>query len=323
MYTVYSILRIPPLWAVCILLVINADYSLGQRYRLEKIRPFAADSARYEFYLHSSDGKKVLFVEGKPETLFRMEKGRPETKEAVASFEKILGYHWSPKGDRILYGIKIVNIEGLYWYDIKSNSSKLLTSGSYIFGNCLWDSTGIIRLHMAGKGTVTKYFNVHGNQVPTASTPYVLFRPDSARRFYRINDDGTGKTYLDNDSYGMFAVSPDRQKAAVTRGDSCYILKLYSNKRTELAQNVSSVAWSPDGRRIMFVRYIKNPENQEYGPVGSNIFIIDSDGPNETRLTYRPKAIYTDPAFSHDGRKVSFYSGKDKKMYLADLVVRE
>lgn len=305
------------------LLIMTAFHAEGQTYKLKNIRPFAKDSSKYDFYPHSPDGRKILYAGGKPETLYMMVKGKPETRRVIDSFERILGYQWSPKGDKILYSIKIANIQGLYWYYIALNTKKLLASGSTIFGDCLWDSAGTIRLHMAGKETVTRYFDIDGNQVSKASIPYVRYRRDSTGRFFRVNDDGTDKAYIDDESYGMFTVSPDRKKAAVTQGGICSILDIYSKNKTNLIDNVGNATWSPDGRMLLFVRYLENPLNPEYDNMGTDIYISNSDGSRITRLTYKPAAFYDNPAFSNDARKVSFYSGKDKRVYMADLVIRE
>ena len=58
--------------------------------------------------------------------------------------------------------------------------------------------------------------------------------------------------------------------------------------------------WSPDGRRIAF--YSERDGNRE-------IYVMNSDGSNVTRVTHRPDSVEWDPAWSPDGRWIVFSSG--------------
>lgn len=61
-------------------------------------------------------------------------------------------------------------------------------------------------------------------------------------------------------------------------------------------------AWSPDGARIAFARQgvAGDPQNYE-------IYVMDADGSNETRLTNDPNYDFS-PAWSPDGKKIAFAS---------------
>jgi Tol biopolymer transport system component len=60
-------------------------------------------------------------------------------------------------------------------------------------------------------------------------------------------------------------------------------------------------AWSPDGRKIIFVSYRDG---------NSNLYIMNADGTQQTRLTDYPSYEF-DPAWSRDGSKIAYESYKD------------
>lgn len=59
-------------------------------------------------------------------------------------------------------------------------------------------------------------------------------------------------------------------------------------------------AWSPDGRRIVFVRSPRTP-----GTAEADLVAVDANGGHETRLTSGP-ATDADPAWSPDGQRLAF-----------------
>jgi len=67
--------------------------------------------------------------------------------------------------------------------------------------------------------------------------------------------------------------------------------------------NEGSLAWSPDGRKIAFVR--DRDENSDgYHP---EIYVMNSDGSGQGRLTQRGSS----PLWSPDGRQIAFRSSRD------------
>lgn len=62
----------------------------------------------------------------------------------------------------------------------------------------------------------------------------------------------------------------------------------------------SNPAWSPDGSRIVFVRFNGSPG----GTYDGEIYVMNADGSNQTRLTTSRNDRY--PAWSPDGTKIAF-----------------
>ena len=74
--------------------------------------------------------------------------------------------------------------------------------------------------------------------------------------------------------------------------------------------------WSPDGSKIVFS---SNLDGQLYGT--KNIYVMDSDGTNITRLTTE-NSLDALPSWSPDGSKIVFSSDMDGQLTL-DLYVMD
>ena len=68
----------------------------------------------------------------------------------------------------------------------------------------------------------------------------------------------------------------------------------------------SGPTWSPDGKRIAFVRGYKFPE-----VANDDIWVMDADGSNQTQLTDDP-AYDRSPSWSPDGTKIAFEQQVEK-----------
>ena len=95
------------------------------------------------------------------------------------------------------------------------------------------------------------------------------------------------------------------------------------SRRTEAASDVStdqakgcagSPAWSPDGRRIAFVRQYDDPSGQNRDFPGE-IYVVNADGSGTRQLTRRALRVET-LKWSPDGRSVAF--DRTGGVFLAD-----
>jgi Tol biopolymer transport system component len=90
-----------------------------------------------------------------------------------------------------------------------------------------------------------------------------------------------------------------------------YVLNADGSGRRDLTRNLgrsqvgagpaSDPVWSPDGRKIAFVR-----SNTQRG-----VYVVNADGSGMRNLTPTPMEAYAAPAWSPDGRKIAFASSRD------------
>jgi TolB protein len=99
--------------------------------------------------------------------------------------------------------------------------------------------------------------------------------PDYCFQLYVLNSDGSGLRNLTS-------------KLAASRGFGAGL--------------ASDPVWSPDGRKIAFVRVSKR----------LGVYVVNADGSGVRNLTPKPAgAAYAAPAWSPDGRKIAFASDRD------------
>ena len=134
---------------------------------------------------------------------------------------------------------------------------------------------------------------------------------DGNTEIYTMNPDGGDLQNLtQNSAFDEFPEwSPDGKKIAFRSKRQGGINKIYvmdadgGNVRRITDIQGKRVTWSPDGKHLVFTSTSVGGENYE-------IFTVDIDGSNLTRLTYNPE-MDSDPAWSPDGSKIAFSSTRD------------
>jgi dipeptidyl aminopeptidase/acylaminoacyl peptidase len=147
---------------------------------------------------------------------------------------------------------------------------------------------------------------------------WIAFSND-AGDIWVMNRDGSGKINL-TPSVGNYnwdpSWSPDGSKIAFwsTRqgwGD-IFVMDVDGSNVTNLTtsgpRDDSDPSWSPDGSEIAFTS-CDRPPNSSSSCI-RDLYVMDSDGSNFRRLTWSPTSIRS-PAWSPDGRHISFFSDAD------------
>ena len=154
-------------------------------------------------------------------------------------------------------------------------------------------------------------------------------------KLFTMNADGGGQSTLLPELAHDAAWSPDGSKLAFTAepgtpstGPYIGIVNADGSGRAALTPSFlkshdTEPSWSPDGERIAFTRFV--PEAGFFGMF--EIFVMDADGTNPTRLTNSDPAAGAfggfEPAWSPDGSRIAFTraisrstGGVDDEIYL-------
>ena len=139
---------------------------------------------------------------------------------------------------------------------------------------------------------------------------------------YIMNTDGSNQTRLTDttQSSGDPAFSPDGAKIVFESGGEIRIINVDGSGQTTLVSaqpRIFSESWPrffPDGSKIMYLVSTK------FSFYGSDIFTIDIDGTNQTRLTTDAQIGEDEAQISHDGSNIIFASDKDGnvEIYIMD-----
>lgn len=124
----------------------------------------------------------------------------------------------------------------------------------------------------------------------------IAFESDRDGNFevYVMDADGNGQTRLTNNSAfdGKPAWSPDGSQIAFASGRDgnieVYVMNADGSHQTRLTDNPASDSdpvWSPDGSQIAFVSRRDNPDPSSCAPCNSEIYVMNADGTEVTRLT--------------------------------------
>jgi TolB protein len=145
-----------------------------------------------------------------------------------------------------------------------------------------------------------------------------------------VNLDGSGERTIARQSLdlglqwvGEPAWSPDGRLIAYTRyhfdrdfneRPDLYVVRPDGTGRRRIARDAGSPAWSPDGRRLAVSsvrdRNGMHQEGSDEDGYDGEIYVMDADGRNQTRLTHE-RGNDVSPAWSPDGTRIAFASDRN------------
>ena len=201
---------------------------------------------------------------------------------------------WSPDGRKIAFVSDRAGSAEVYVMNADGSGQRRLTRNAKP-KELVWSPDGrmlAIGSHANGGPRDVYVMNADGtglrNLTPGPGGGEALsWSPDGRKIGFRSLRDGSGEIYVVNvDGTGL------RRLTHLTR-----------NPISSGGTTWSAPGWSPDGRRILFVRL-------KWGTSNSEIVIMNADGSRQRDLTHNP-APDGDPVWSPDGRKILFLSKRD------------
>ena len=217
---------------------------------------------------------------------------------------------WSPDGTKIAFDSDRTNDVQIYVmpWNGEAHGLKQLTVGPGFHGDPAWSPDG-------------KWIAIESDWgSPALEGIWIIPSHDNdgvtqaeARRVTTVPGDGFG------DSEPQF--SPDGRWVVFTRFDfragllqAIFKVRADGSHLTRLTNWTSGNSapdWSPDGKRIAF-------DSGDSGAIGVNgdIWVMDADGSDKTRLTHNPKVTATrfqyanNPSWSPDGKRIAFTQWK-------------
>lgn len=226
---------------------------------------------------------------------------------------------WSPDGSRVVFYSERDGNSEIYAMDADGGNQRRLTSTQSDEGYPSWspdghtiafdtDRDGNFEIYvMNADGTAPRRLTSSpGRDVSASWSPdgrQIAFMSDRDGGFdvYVMNADGSSPERRTKTGTSWFPVwSPDGARLAFHVGRDIHVAPHNGSQLRRLTsdpENGMYPSWSPDGSRIAFMSWRTGR---------TELFVMNADGTNQTRLVTMERGDAIDPRWSPDGSKIVF-----------------
>ncbi|MGE5350843.1 MAG: hypothetical protein ACM3P0_02085 [Acidobacteriota bacterium] len=244
---------------------------------------------------------------------------------------------WSPDGNKILFTSQ--SSAGLYVVDLSSKQITELLDLSGSGYNATWsdDSKSIFYRNATRFGKETKSINITTHEITPhpeidfSSVPsragikaeddiFLYLGPEAfeikASKVDRSKEWDIVKRKREGERFYSFELSPDRKKVLVHHYDNMLIYASDGSGLVDSLDQGSGGRWSADGKTILY--FITKDDGHVV--LGSDIYLISSDGTQKWQLTNTPDVFEWEPDWSPDNKQIVFSDLKTGIIYIADII---
>jgi Tol biopolymer transport system component len=263
----------------------------------------------------SRDGGTIVFVswrDGNGE-VYAMDADGTSPRNLTQNPAKDVRPAWSPDGRRIAFVSRRDGNSEVYVMDADGSGRRNLTRNRASDDYPTWSRDGrriaFFRARLVGSRTNP---NCHCREEVYDTGLYVMNADGSGLRRLSLRvPEGTPETTgTQKGKADQLVWSPDGRTIYFGR----YLVRTDGSGARRLAYfpltGWSGAVWSPDGTRIAFKAKSPGPPPTSTSPSHTDIYVMNADGSGKRRLTHDARQN-AEPAWSPDGRKIAFVSGRD------------
>lgn len=244
---------------------------------------------------------------------------------------------WSPDGSKILF--TSMSSAGLYILDLSTKQISELLNLSGDGYNATWsdDSKSIFYRNATRFGQETRSINIMTREI--TPHPEIDFSSVPSRAGIKSEDDiflylgpkafeikastldrskewDIVKRRREGERFYSFELSPDRKTVLVHHYDAMLTYAADGSGLVDSLDQGSGGRWSADGKTLLY--FITKDDG--HAILGSDIYLINSDGTQRWQLTNTPDIFEREPDWSPDNKQIVFSDEKTGIIYIADFI---